>query len=611
MGSNVDNLYEENKINIHICQTELNLDLVNILKDSLFPNENGEFKNKIEMQNNKEYIYLKGENHGIINEINVNRIAESIENEQNSKSIVICFLTNDRDLEMLEKILLGITEESLPFVIFVKLYEFSQNLEEIRKLSQINIIKYFGLSAEDINENNTQRTYNLILSKILQIDAYLNERGTLFRNYLFGLMNNVPGDINENVRIDDIVIGNRSTLNIFLFGNPRVGKSRFINLSMNELVSRERCSSEHTTKKFTEYELPIRQNNDGELGQIVLYDSPGLTEDQNVIKEFKDLVKNKLDYFNIRKETAPVLLFFIKKGDGISNTIFDFIKDLNEKKFYIFFIITHAKKNSPEVKKYRENLIHRLKVKNILTQKNLEMLNNEGENILNVNLKEDKDDGEFYGFQTIYEKIFKLFPKNFLQDIEEATNINELNRLLGFITYKNYFFIKNCLTKEDFLSKITEKINTRINISAAFASLVGLNPIPFADIPIVIAIEIGLIRYISKLYGFNEDEVNEARLAALGPWDSIPIGMLTTASQLLKLTFVLDIIPAVGSVVSFFANFGTVESFGKAIQKHFHNLLNDEKMVIIIRDILKDYRSIYLQLRDDLCKREIFNIDQK
>ena len=94
MGSNVDNLYNKNKINVHICQTELNLDLVNILKDSLFPNENGEFKNKIEIEKNKEYIYLKSQNHGIINEINVNRIAESIENEQNSKSIVICFLTD-------------------------------------------------------------------------------------------------------------------------------------------------------------------------------------------------------------------------------------------------------------------------------------------------------------------------------------------------------------------------------------------------------------------------------------------------------------------------------------------------------------------------------------
>ena len=512
---------------------------------------------------------------------------------------------------MLEEKLMGIVEESLPFVIFVKLYEFSQNLEEIRKLSQINTIKYFGQSAEDINENNSQRTYNLIYSKILQIDAYFNERGTLFRNYLFGLMNNVQGDINENVRMDDIVIGNRSTLNIFLFGNPRVGKSRFINLSMNELVSRERFSTEHTTKKFTEYELPIGQNNNGALGQIVLYDSPGLTEDQNVVKEFKKLVKDKLDFFNIRKETAPILLFFIKNGDGISNTIFDFIKDLNEKKFYIFFIITHAKKNSPDVKRYKDNLIHRLRVKNILTDKNLEMLNNEGENVLNVNLKKDEDTGEFYGFKTIYEKIFKLFPENFLQDIEEVTNINELNRILGFITYKDFFFLKNCLTKEDFLSRITAKINDRINISAAFASLVGLSPIPFVDIPIIIAMQIGLIKYTAKMYEINANDFNVTRLAAIGPWDSIATGMLTLSSQILKATWALDIFPIVGSIVSFFANFATVKLFGNAIQKHFFNLITDEKIVIIIRDILKDYRAIYLQLRDDLCQREIFNIDQR
>ena len=611
MGSNVDNLYNGNKINVHICQTELNLDLANLLNNSLFPNENDEYKNKIEIENNKEYIYLKGKNHGIINERNVNRIKNCIENERNSKSIVICFLTNNRHLEMLEEKLMGIVEESLPFVIFVKLYEFSQNLEEIRKFSQINTIKYFGQSAEDINENNSQRTYNLIYSKILQIDAYFNERGTLFRNYLFGLMNNVQGDINENVRMDDIVIGNRSTLNIFLFGNPRVGKSRFINLSMNELVSRERFSTEHTTKKFTEYELPIGQNNNGALGQIVLYDSPGLTEGQNVVKDFKKLVKDKLDYFNIRKETAPFLLFFIKRGDGISDTILDFIKDLNEKKFYIFFIITHAKKNSPVVKKYRDNLIHRLKINNILTDKNLEMLNNEGENVLNVNLKEDEVTGEFYGFKTIYEKIFKLFPINFLQDIEEVTNINELNSILGFITYKDFFFLKNCLTKENFLARITAKINDRINISASLASLFGLIPIPFADIPIITAIQIGLIKYIAKMYEINANEVNVIRLAAIGPFDSIYIGMLNLLSQVLKATWALDIVPLVGSIVSFFANFATVTLFGKAIQKHLFNLITDEKIAIIIKDILKDYRAIYLQLRDDLGKREIFNIDQR
>jgi uncharacterized protein (DUF697 family) len=380
---------------------------------------------------------------------------------------------------------------------------------------------------------------------------------------------------------------------------------------MNELVSRERYSSEQTTKKFTEYELPIGQNNNGALGQIVLYDSPGLTEDQNVIKDFKKLVKDKLDFFNIRKETAPILLFFIKNGDGISNTIFDFIKDLNEKKFYIFFIITHAKKNSRDVKRYRDNLIHRLQVTNILTDKNLEMLNNEGENVLNVNLKEDEITGKFYGFKTIYEKIFKLFPINFLKDIEEVTNINELNRILGFITYKDFFFIKNCLTKEDFLSRITEKINDRINISASVASLFGLIPIPFADIPIIYAIQIGLIKYIAKMYEINANEFNETRLATVGPWSSVPVGLLTASSQILKLTWVLEIFPVVGSIASFCTNFLTIELFGRSIQRHFFNLMTDENVVVIISDILKDYRAIYLQLRDDLSKREIFNIDQR
>lgn len=63
MGSNVDNLYNENKINIHICQTELNLDLANLLNNSLFPNENEEYKNKIEIENNKIFKRQKSWNY--------------------------------------------------------------------------------------------------------------------------------------------------------------------------------------------------------------------------------------------------------------------------------------------------------------------------------------------------------------------------------------------------------------------------------------------------------------------------------------------------------------------------------------------------------------------
>ena len=474
MGSNNDKLYEENKVEIHLCQTLQNSNLIKFIIDSLFPNGNLELKKEIKINDNKEYIYFKGKNYGLINENIINTIADTILYNKNTKNIVICFLNNNDYFELLQNRFLHIIEENRPFIIFVNINEFSQNIREVKKLSQINIIKYFGNSENDINDTNTQKTYNILYIKLLQIDGYLNERGTIFRDYLFGLMNNIQGEINENIQIDDINPGNKSTLNIFLFGNPRTGKSRFINLSMNELISREIYSTELITKKFTEYELPIRQNNNGELGQIVLYDSPGLNEDIDVINGLKNLIKTKLSYFSKRKKTVPILLFFIKTGDGINNTIINFIKDLNNKNFIIFFIITHAKKDSDSSREFRNNLIKLLTRDRILTDKNLEMLKNDGENIINVNLKSDEYIGECYGFNIIYQKIFNLFPEDFVGEVDKANNINDLNRLLGYITYKNYFFLNNCLTKDDFLSRVNAKIDDKVYNTAGLAALPGL-----------------------------------------------------------------------------------------------------------------------------------------
>ena len=608
MGSNNDRLFKENKVDVHLCETSQNSNLIKYLKDSLFPNGNLELKKEIKIKDNKEYIYFKGKNYGLRNENIINTIADTISRNINTKDIVICFLNNNDYFELLKNEFLDIIEEIRPFVIFVKINEFSQDLKEVKKLSQINIIKYFGKSENDINDANTQKTCNILYSKLLQIDGYLNERGTIFRDYLFGLMNNIQGEINENIQIDDINPENRSTLNIFLFGNPRSGKSRFINLSMNELISRERYSVGHTTKKFTEYELPIRQNNNGELGQIVLYDSPGLTEDTNVIKEFKVLIKNKLSYFSIRKESVPILLFFIKKDDGISNTIFNFIKDLNNKNFIIFFIITHAKKDTDSSRNFRNTLIHRLRGNRILTNKNLEMLNNDGENIINVNLKSDNDTGECYGCNIIYQKIFKLFPEVFVGEVEEANNINDLNGLLRYISGKNYFFLNNCKTKDDFLSRVDAKIDVKIYKSASKAALPGLIPVPFVDIPFIIYLEVDLIKYISRMYNIDETQVNINRLLTFGPTDNLPVLLLNGLTQFFKVAQLTDLIPFVNLIVSPLVNAGTIITFGKLIKKHFKNLLNDENIIRIIKDILKDYRGIFFQLRDDLGKRENFNI---
>ena len=149
----------------------------------------------------------------------------------------------------------------------------------------------------------------------------------------------------------------------------------------------------------------------------------------------------------------------------------------------------------------------------------------------------------------------------------------------------------------------------QINKLARVASLFGLCPIPFADIPIIVALELVLIKYAAKIYEINTNEVNVTRLLTIGPTDNASVIILNSVGQILRLSHFFDIIPIIGMGISVVANYGTVKAFGEAIKRHFGNLLTNEKLPSIINDILKDYRSIYLQRRDDLCRREIFNID--
>jgi hypothetical protein len=113
-----------------------------------------------------------------------------------------------------------------------------------------------------------------------------------------------------------------------------------------------------------------------------------------------------------------------------------------DKKFKIIFIITHSKKNSESSINYRKSVINVLITNNLLTGNNLEMLKKDnGYNVINVNLKEDKDFGEFYGFKEIYEKIYNFFPPKFSEIIDEGLHkCKNINQLMGFIAYQNFFF---------------------------------------------------------------------------------------------------------------------------------------------------------------------------
>ena len=489
-----------------------------------------------------------------------------------------------------------------------KIYNsFSKNLEKIKKLSQISYIEYFGNSIKDIKDENTLKTCEIFKSKILQIDGYFNERGTLFSEYLFGLLNNAKREVKKDDKINDILPGNRNSLNIFLFGEARAGKSRFINLSMNNLVSRENCSSSHVTKKFTKYALPMSNNENGELGQIVLYDSPGLTEDKDVVKEFKNLVESTLNIFKEKKENNSILLYFIKRGGGISNNILNFVKFLNDKKFNILFVITHSKKGSVITNNYRNEIISQLKLNNTFTDINLKKLNNDGENIISVNLKEDSDTGEFYGLRDIYREILKIFPENFIDEIEN-NNFNDLNQLFGFIAYKKYFFLNNVLTKDDFLKKISYKIDREINIAAHISSLAGLTPIPFGDIPIILFLEVGIIKYTAKLCGFKDNDYNIIKLMTFNTGGLTLGTIMKGVSTVLLFSELLDLIPICGQFISVITNPCIIKSFWYFIKSYFLEKITDEKLRNIIKFTLDDYKSIYLQIKQ-LCDYENNSVD--
>ena len=369
--------YESNKVDIILCgdiSSKINELIIKSIFEK-FPN-NCEFKTKIDLKEYKEYLYLSGELiEGQITDILMEKIKEKVIRKTNNKNIVACFSENEAEIKLVKDTVQSMKPESIiPFLIVVNNNSFSQSLNTIKELTKISIIKYFGSSLIDVNESNTKKTAEIFRSKILQIDGYFNERGTLFTDYLFGLLNNSKGEVKPEDKIDVIIPGNRNALNIFLFGEARAGKSRFINLSMGTLISKENSSSSHVTKKFTKYALPMSQNENGEQGQIVLYDSPGLTEDINVINEFKKMVDNKLKIFKEKKENTSILLYFIKCSGGISEKIYDFVKFLNGKKFNIFFVITHSKKNDKKANDYRLDIIHQLQIRKTFTDNNLEML---------------------------------------------------------------------------------------------------------------------------------------------------------------------------------------------------------------------------------------------
>ena len=154
MGNSDSDYYNENKVNIFICGNTENIINSTIIK-SIFQDENNEYKSKLDLGDSKEYIFLSGQMLGNItnDSINaiINTIKKSISESPNKKNIVVCFSDFENLLDKVKAELNSLNQDKIPFLVFVKKEQFSQNIDEYKKIKQINVINYFGQSDEDKN----------------------------------------------------------------------------------------------------------------------------------------------------------------------------------------------------------------------------------------------------------------------------------------------------------------------------------------------------------------------------------------------------------------------------------------------------------------------------
>jgi hypothetical protein len=284
-----------------------------------------------------------------------------------------------------------------PRMIFVTNKKLKFNFRDNRYITNIVCKDYKNRNKVDKNI-----LINKIFSTIWNIDCYFNERLNEIINFDIDNPTNIFKGI-ENT-------SSSHSINIFLTGLSRAGKSSFINLVTGKLCALESTDKESVTSKLTEYLITHDDNNDDDKSKdnnfcIKLTDSPGMVFNFN--EEFKnktiviDAIKKAFEDNSIDK--IDIVLFFFSEGSSLENTI-DILKILDKKQFTVLFIINRSideeeNGNNKEVTATKSFLIAN-KLDNLVKESKF----------IPCNLKSSSK-FMFYGMKEIWDSIYNIFQK--------------------------------------------------------------------------------------------------------------------------------------------------------------------------------------------------------
>ena len=159
-----------------------------------------------------------------------------IDHKNGNKNVIIFFGEENEIIKSINK-LEEKSAETVPFLIIINDSEYDDKLKYINYIPDLNTLKINlkekneTLSEEELSLLSEKALVNYINNKLLRIDSYYNQLGY---------------DI-KNIYSDKIL----ST--VALLGYSGCGKSTFLNLLFNELVSKVSSSTLDVTTKCSEY----------------------------------------------------------------------------------------------------------------------------------------------------------------------------------------------------------------------------------------------------------------------------------------------------------------------------------------------------------------------
>ena len=307
-----------------------------------------------------------------------------IDHKNGNKNVVIFFGEENEINKSINK-LEEKSAETVPFLIIINNSEYDDKLKYINYIPDLNTLKINlkekneTLSEEELSLLSEKSLVNYINNKLLRIDSYYNQLGY---------------DI-KNIYSDKIL----ST--VALLGYSGCGKSTFLNLLFNELVSKVSSSTLDVTTKCSEYYFPIKTKNLEEIGHIRFLDFPGITESKNYINVVKPEIIKKSKEYKKNMEQIDISLFFINNGNTREFTDFgleliDLLIDYNTE---IIFVL-----NGPMNESFLK--IKKQKIRNQILNK--DVLNKDLSNIIHTNFFQNLKETEKTGVSDLIKKIIEI-----------------------------------------------------------------------------------------------------------------------------------------------------------------------------------------------------------